>query len=253
VTNDIEDIAGKTKSSITFGKKITIKTLKRKRDELNEKTITRQWRIVLGPPPTFGQTTNEHIKWVIYQKRKWDIQREQSSLTSDNLSSSTKPKGSIDGKIDTYIRRAAEHLHTRPWEIISYELTDQPGIFKAWCLVEHELVQIKIKVPRIFYVNYRQSIENNSSEQIKQTQRSAGYERAIHNCSQVYHLYEYWLDENVFRDYYTDIMTDLSDPNIEGVYEMNVPLDVCLLTTLECICSLRKEQFRSNILSNLMN
>jgi DNA polymerase epsilon subunit 1 len=259
ITNDIEDIAsGQTKSSITISKKTTVKTLKRKRDELNEKTITRQWRIALGPPPSFGQTTSQHIKWLNYQKRKWDIQREQPSMTSDNPQSTTKQKNPTDGKIDTYIRRAAEHLHTRPWQIISYELTDQPGIFKAWCLVEHELVQIKIKVPRIFYVNYRTPFD----EQIKQTQRSTGYERAINNCShkvnrllprcsQAYHLYEYRLDENHFRDYYTDIMTDLSNPNIEGVYEMNVPLDFRLLITLGCICSLRKEQYRTNILSNL--
>ena len=257
VSNDIEDIAGQTKSSITMIKKTT----KRKRDQLNEKPVTRQWRIVLGPPPSFGQTNNQHIKWLNYQKRKWEIQREQQhqpSIISDNPQLTTKQKASTDGKIDTYMRRAAEHLHTRPWQIISYELTDQPGIFKGWCLVEHELVQIKIKVPRIFYVNYRSSIE----EQVKSTQRSAGYERAINNCShkvnrllprcsQAYHLYEYRLDENHFQDYYTDIMTDLSNPNIEGVYEMNVPLDFRLLLTLGCICSLRKEQYRTNILSNL--
>jgi DNA polymerase epsilon subunit 1 len=189
------------------------------------------------------------------------LQREQHlqpSINSDNPQLTTKQKPATDGKIDTYIRRAAEHLHTRPWQIISYELIDQPGIFKAWCLVGQELVQIKIKVPRIFYVNYRTSID----DQIKSTQRSAGYERAIHNCShkvnrllprcsQAYHLYEYRLDENQFQDYYTDIMTDLSNPNIEGVYEMNVPLDFRLLVTLGCICSLRKEQYRTNILSNL--
>ncbi|CAF2668118.1 unnamed protein product [Rotaria sp. Silwood2] len=266
LTNDIEDIGQQTESSIKLIKKT--KTLKRKRDDLNDKTITRQWRIVLGPPPSFGQTTNQHIKWLNYQKRKWEIQHEQRhqpTIISDKIPLSTKQKTSSDGKIDTYIRRAAEHLHTRPWQIISYELTDQIGIFKAWCLVEHELVQIKIKVPRIFYVNYRTSIENNNNnthEQLKQTQRSSGYERTINNCSkrvnrllprcsQAYYLYEYRLDENHFHDYYTDIMTDLSNPNIEGVYEMNVPLDFRLLVTLGCICSLRKEQYRTNILSNL--
>ena len=57
--------------------------------------------------------------------------------------------------------------------------------------------------------------------------------------------------ENHFQDYYTDLMTDLSNPNIEGVYEMNVPLEFRLLMTLGCICSLRKEHYRSNKLSNL--
>ncbi|CAF3954081.1 unnamed protein product, partial [Rotaria sp. Silwood1] len=150
------------------------KTLKRKRDDLNDKTITRQWRIVLGSPSSFGQTT---------------------------------------------------------------------------------------------YVSYRTSVENNNNnnnahEQLKQTQPSSGYERTINNCSkhvnrllprcsQAYYLDEYYLDENHFHDYYTDIMTDLSNPNIEGVYEMNVPLDFRLLVTLDCICSLRKEQYRTNMLSNL--
>ena len=255
-TNDIEDLAnGQTKSSVIMVRKTT----KRKRDELHEKTITRQWRIVLGPPPSFGQTNAQHIHWLNYQKRKWTIQRETSSaVTADVPQAINKTKLPTDGKIDTYIRRAAEHLHTRPWQIISYELTDQPGVFKAWCLVEQELVQIKIKVPRIFYVNYRTALE----EQIASTQRSTAYERAIKNCSQkvnrllprcaqAYHLYEYRLDESHFRDYYTDILTDLSNPNIEGVYEMNVPLDFRLLTSLGCICSLRKEHYRTNILSNL--
>ncbi|CAF4560529.1 unnamed protein product, partial [Rotaria socialis] len=54
----------------------------------------------------------------------------------------------MNEKIDTSIRRAAEHLYTymSMTNNITYELTDQLGIFKAWCLLEHELVQIKIKV-----------------------------------------------------------------------------------------------------------
>ncbi|CAF4820006.1 unnamed protein product, partial [Rotaria sp. Silwood2] len=73
--------------------------------------------IVLGPPPSFGQTTNQHIKWLNYQKRNWEIQHEQQHqplIISDKIQLSTKQKTSADGKIDTYIRRAAEHLHTRP-------------------------------------------------------------------------------------------------------------------------------------------
>lgn len=265
VTNDIEDIGAPTKSSISLIKKTTKKNLKRKRDDNNDKNSTRQWRVALGPPPPFGQTTGQHIKWLNYQKRKWDLQHEQRrqpSVISNNPQQSTKQKSATDGKIDSYIRRAAEHLHTRPWQIVSYEMTDQPGVFKAWCLVENELAQIKIKVPRIFYVNYRTPIENTIQEHLKQTQRSTAYERTINSCSkrvnrllprcsQAYFLYEYRLDETHFRDYYTDIMTDMSNPNIEGVYEMNVPLDFRLLMTLGCICSLRKEHYRANMLSNL--
>ncbi|CAF4349327.1 unnamed protein product, partial [Rotaria sordida] len=101
---------------------------------------------------------------------------------------------------------------------------------------EHELVQIEIKISRIFYVNYRTSIENNNNnnthEQFKSIQRSIGYKRKINNyskrvnrllsrCSQAYYLYEYRLDENHFLNYYTYIITELSNPHI-GVSDMNV-------------------------------
>ncbi|CAF3321388.1 unnamed protein product [Rotaria sp. Silwood2] len=206
--------------------------LQRKRDELIDESIIRQWGIVLGPLPLFGQTTNEHIKWLNYQKHKWDIQRKQChqpSITSNNPQISLKNTNSMNVKIDTYIHRAAEHLHI------------------YWCLVEHELLQIKIKVPRTFYVNYCTPIELICN----QTQHSDNYERIIDNCSQVYYLCEYHLDENIFRDYYIDIMTDLSNPNIEGVYEMNVPLDFHLLIIFDCIYTLHKKHYRTSMLSNL--
>ncbi|CAF1462798.1 unnamed protein product [Rotaria sordida] len=85
-------------------------------------------------------------------------QHEQSSNIYDNFQLTTKQKATFDGKIDIYIRHAPEHLHTHPWQMISYELTDLSNIFRT-C--------------------YCTSIE----EQIKSTQRSIGYERAIHNCS----------------------------------------------------------------------
>ena len=72
ISNDIEDLSDQRKSLIT----ITKKTFKRKRDDHQDKTQTRSWSIVLGPSPTFGQTTNEHIKWLNLKKRKSDIQRE---------------------------------------------------------------------------------------------------------------------------------------------------------------------------------
>ncbi|CAF3204651.1 unnamed protein product, partial [Rotaria sp. Silwood2] len=69
------------------------KTLKRIRDELNDKSITRQWRIILGPLSLFEHTTNEHIKWFNYQKLKWNIQHEQRhqpSIISNNPQISSK-------------------------------------------------------------------------------------------------------------------------------------------------------------------
>jgi len=102
--NHIEDLRGQIIFSITIIKK---PSAKRKNDELNEKTLTRQQRIVLGPPPFMGQTNGEYINWLNYQKHKLNIQHEQqheqSSNIYDNFQLTTKQKATFDGKIDLYI------------------------------------------------------------------------------------------------------------------------------------------------------
>ncbi|CAF1366884.1 unnamed protein product [Rotaria sp. Silwood1] len=67
VIANVSHLPGQIKFSITIIKK---SSAKRKHDELNEKTLTRQSRIVLGPSSFFGQTNSQYIKWLNYQKRK---------------------------------------------------------------------------------------------------------------------------------------------------------------------------------------
>ncbi|CAF4333513.1 unnamed protein product, partial [Rotaria sp. Silwood2] len=119
---------------------------------------------------------------------------------------------------------SVRHHYLRKWLHLSTvdnldirEILDWNYYIDRFTSFDYKLLQIKIKVPRIFYVNYCTSIELNSN----QTQRSANYERIILNCSQK--------NENISRNYYTGIMTVLSNPNIKDVYQINAPLDFYLL------------------------
>ncbi|CAF3250463.1 unnamed protein product [Rotaria sp. Silwood2] len=59
------------------------------------------------------------------------------------------------------------------------------------------------------------------------------------------------LDENISRNYYTGIMTVLSNPNIKDVYQINAPLDFYLLAIHGCIFILCEEHHLTNLFSNL--
>ena len=41
--------------------------------------------------------------------------------------------------------------------------TSQPGMFKLWALVNSDLYSVKLRVPRIFYVNQKSAKEGEGS------------------------------------------------------------------------------------------
>lgn len=95
--------------------------------------------------------------------------------------------------------------------------TNTPGHFKLWALVGNDLHLIKLTVPRIFYVNQRTPKEEGSSDGVW---RKAN--KTLPRSQPVFHLYEYAVPEEVFREHSNELMADLSTPDIEGIYETQV-------------------------------
>lgn len=72
--------------------------------------------------------------------------------------------------------------------------TNEPGVFKAWAIVGKDLHQIKIKVPRIFYVNQR-SLKNENVKNVVWKKVN----KILPRSKPVYHLYEYSVPEQEFQ------------------------------------------------------
>ena len=72
----------------------------------------------------------------------------------------------------------------------------------------------------MFYVNQR-------------TPKSAGetgglwrkVQKSLPRSHPVMNLYEYSVPEDLYRQHASDLVTDLSTPDIEGIYETQIPLD----------------------------
>lgn len=113
---------------------------------------------------------------------------------------------------------------------------------KLWALVGHDLHQIKLKVPRIFYVNQRLARpepENNVTTMWKKCNRILPRSRPVFN------LYEYAVPEELFREHSQELMADLSTPDIEGIYETQMSLEFRALIRLGCVCSVDRRVARS--------
>lgn len=121
----------------------------------------------------------------------------------------------------------------KPWQILRFSETNSIGIFKIWILADNELFSIDLKMTRFFYVNQLKPLEKESSLCRKASKH-------LPRSQISYNLYEYSIPESVFHKHKNEIMNEFSNSNVEGIYELNVPLMFSLLMRLGCVCSLKK-------------
>ncbi|XP_040208047.1 DNA polymerase epsilon catalytic subunit A [Rana temporaria] len=208
--------------------------------------LTQSWREVLGPPPPLGTTKEERLLWLRYHKKKWELQARQrkerqkkrrledgeAAPGAGGIVRETQAAG-----LGNFLRRTARSILDMPWQIVQIGESSQPGIFRLWAVIGSDLHCIKINIPRIFYVNQR----------VPKTEEGAVYRkvnRILPRSNPVYHLYEYSVPEDMYQEHINEINADLSAPDIEGVYETQVPLLLRAVVQLGCVCMVNKQMVR---------
>lgn len=231
-SGDIEDIVMDTARPIAATVKKPVCN-KRKRDSFDEDQLQQNWRTVLGSPPPFGKTKEEIIEWIKYHKKKWELQRAQRSYQAGNASKRVRinPVSRPANTLGSFIRKAQRTILESPWEVVQFVETNEPGLFKVWALVQNELHHIKLHVPRIFYVNQRTPKDESETNRLWKRAN-----RLLPRSRPVFYLYEYAVPEPMYRQHGHELMADLSSPEVEGIYETQVPIEFRVLLTLESIC-----------------
>jgi len=110
-------------------------------------------------------------------------------------------------------------------QILHVQQTATPGILKLWVRLPTNLMYpINLKINRRFYINSR-VIQPSATEVSKILPRQ--------KASNKFHLYEIEQDEENFQNKLDDLMNDhLSNADIDGVYETQVPLDYRVILDL---------------------
>ncbi|XP_071842245.1 DNA polymerase epsilon catalytic subunit A-like isoform X3 [Apostichopus japonicus] len=252
MVTDIEDFGSKKRP----GTIMPVVTTKRKRvpsgfngkhpSKQDEREMSQSWQERLGPPPAMG-TSRRHIqKWLAYHKEKWSMQvtqrkemRKKRRVDDDG--------GSIGGAVmrmgpsrglGNFLRKTARSLLDLPWQIIQVAETSHPGLYKLWALIGQDLHSIKLLVPRVFYINQRNQKDSTEGPMWKKVNRT------LPRSNPVFNLYQYFVPEDIYSVHANDVNTDLSAPEIEGVYETQVPLDFRALVNLGCVCQVNRDYAR---------
>ncbi|XP_059166217.1 DNA polymerase epsilon catalytic subunit A-like [Physella acuta] len=236
---DIEDVGGPSK--IMPAKGPIVVSSKRKRNHSGENHNvdgSQNWKEALGPMPPVGKTKEERKIWVDYQKKKWAIQRQirqesKRRRLDDNDFVVDLRRGPSRG-LTGFLRKTARSMMDMPWQIVQIMETSFPGQFKLWALIGSDLHAIKLNVPRTFYVNQKTEKEGEGALWKR-------VHRTLPRSHPVFHLYQYDVPEHIYIKHINDITADLSSPDIEGVYETQVPLEFRALVKLGCVATVNRE------------
>lgn len=196
--------------------------------------IGQNWKDALGEMPVWGETWEERRKWFKFQKLKWEFQRKKRRILkkSGKVDRSGRQGESVGGTLGA-IKKRAKTVLDQFWSIIQVDEL-QNGEFKLWTQIGNELHHMTVSVPRIFYVNRKTPKAKELGPVWKRVQKS------LPRSTPADFLYQYSINESDFKNHYHEIQTELNGPDVEGVYEMGVPLDFRLMVDLGCVCSVTR-------------
>ncbi|XP_027422941.1 DNA polymerase epsilon catalytic subunit A isoform X2 [Bos indicus x Bos taurus] len=207
--------------------------------------LTMPWQEVLGQPPALGTTQEEWLVWLQFHKKKWQLQAQQRLAHKkrrrlEGAEGTPRPGAIREGPstgLGGFFRRTARSILDLPWQIVQISETSQAGLFRVWAVIGSDLHCIKLNIPRVFYVNQR----------VAKAEEGPSYRkvnRVLPRSNMVYNLYEYSVPEDMYQEHINEINTELAAPDIEGVYETQVPLVFRALVQLGCMCVVSKQLVR---------
>ncbi|THH04963.1 hypothetical protein EW145_g5144 [Phellinidium pouzarii] len=204
---DLEQVERPERSRIAITKKVS----RRRTDE----------DVIQEPMAKLPNPYISYPKWLKAIKSRWRRTRLQG-LASDN-----------SGPAVPAMFRGSKVLITRHWDIVQIRPISR-GRFTMWLCVNSDLVPVTLRIPREFYLNFKTLPKKDEFEEHYTRERVI---RTLPRDRQCLNLYKYSMPEDTFlqgENYFTN---EINNPNVDGAYELQVPLVVRALIKLGITCS----------------
>ncbi|KAJ3423383.1 DNA polymerase epsilon catalytic subunit a [Anaeramoeba flamelloides] len=202
-------------------------------------------------------------KWLNWQKTKWKllVKSNKRFTMLDNkedmkykmnvseeelfdLNRNRLNKNNEDHE-DNYLINIKSQLLKFNWHILSIQKNyKKPDLFTIWLIINNSITSINLRVKRKFYINsktklnYGKKLEYNCHLPRKQPPSN---------------LYSIELSEKQYQKTLNDLKKKFVQPNITGVFERQIPLDLQIILSLGNVCKLTKDYLKNNKDTNLLN
>jgi DNA polymerase epsilon subunit 1 len=141
-----------------------------------------------------------------------------------------------DGSIASHIRNQTLNLNARQWDILQIASTSRPGEFRLWLAIDGTFQSVRLRVPREFYLNFKNMP---AAGTFSDRYQAASVARVLPRGQPSRHLYRIQVDESLFTEGEAHFSSMINNPNVDGAFELQVPLVVRALLGLGMACALK--------------
>ncbi|KAL1944013.1 hypothetical protein VTO73DRAFT_3831 [Trametes versicolor] len=148
-----------------------------------------------------------YSKWLKVMKRRWSHRRGDISG---------------DGTVMPSMFRGVRTKQSTHWDIVQIRPNRTPGRFTLWLSVDGTLSAVPLRIPREFYMHLRTPPkEDQFNHEMYQCEKVV---RSLPRDRQCVNLYKITVREDLYVDGQEHFIDITNDPNVDGVYELQLPL-----------------------------
>ncbi|KAF2429554.1 DNA polymeras-like protein epsilon [Tothia fuscella] len=230
---DLEDF-GSSKSSQMRKGTVTKMTQKRKAPEPAVPVQTDPYAALPAKMPNIN---NDYEAWLVYQKQKWKIQKQQRIRRRQLFGESRKEASDAIG---SFFRNQAEMAYINTWQLLQLRETEIPGEVQAFVLIEKKIHTLKVMVPRLLYLNLKTDDLPDVEVPGCLVEKVTNY--TLPNGHPSVHLFKLSMTEQVYVTEAKRLSVLFNHPSVEGVYEKQLPLNIRAVLELGSICTFDETQ-----------
>lgn len=233
---DLEDYGTKLLKPKTISSQVVSSIQKTQKRKSPEPTVAVSVDPYAALPKVMPDASEDYEGFLSYQKQKWKIQR-NARIRRRHLFGETRPNQ--QSNIGATFRNQAEQTFRSTWQVLQLRGTQAPGIVMAYVLIDNKIHTLKVKVPRIVFLNAKGKdlpdvdIEGVQAQKVSHT---------LPNGHPSVHLFKLTIPEDVYVNEVEAVSTLFNHHSIEGVYEKEVPLSVRALLQLGNLCTFDESQ-----------
>ena len=197
------------------------------------------------------ESEEELQSWLIARKTKWSAIRKERSASRPKKNSFTSRSGAVNvaelygdqgpnkkaKSVEDIVKSASMSASHGFWQIIEMQESDSPGEFVIWAMTtKQQLQRLRIQVPRTIYVN----VVGLNAERNARKLGGVQIKKDLPHGRPCMKLFEVNFSEARYQRHEKALANFLTDPNVEGVYESQVPLWFRAVTQLGCVTKVAK-------------
>ncbi|MFH4974025.1 hypothetical protein AB6A40_000734 [Gnathostoma spinigerum] len=165
------------------------------------------------------------VEWIQYLKRKWKKMLENRKTIRQTRI------GKGQNNLHSFLEKSRAHMQRERWQILQISESNEKGRITVWAMINGRMNKLLVKIPRVFYVNERES-RPHSGIPVK---------RILPRTKPVLNLYEYSVEESRFLSKMSKLNRELCAMRIEGIYGTSTPPLFRAIVQLGCCCRVRSK------------